>query len=182
MAQQARHPPRTSSVVATALPPGALLAAYAETQAYTDCYSVTVGRPVSFAEFIEAFYTTPPFKLERWLLGRFAGLASTDAEARRLAQGQASRFAAWHVEAREPHQAILAAGRTRSWLMVGPQPAEPGATTTLFFGSAVVPRKRGGMGWSFNALLGFHKLYSRVLLGTAARRLARGSCQAQGLG
>jgi hypothetical protein len=182
MAQQARHPPRTSSVAATALPPGALLAAYAETQAYTDCYSVTVARPVSFAEFIEAFYTTPPFKLERWLLGRFAGLASTDAEARRLAQGQASRFAAWHVEAREPYQAILAAGRTRSWLMVGPQPAEPGATTTLFFGSAVVPRKRGGMGWSFNALLGFHKLYSRVLLGTAARRLARGSCQAQGLG
>lgn len=145
MAPQAVSPSRTSSVVAATLPRGALLAAYAETQAYTDCYSVTLTRPASFAEYIESFYTTPPFKLERWLLGRLAGFPSTDAEARLLAQGQVSRFAAWHVEAREPHQAILAAGRTRSWLMVGPQPAEPDATTTLFFGSAVVPRQRGGM-------------------------------------
>lgn len=45
------------------------------------------------------------------------------------------------------------------------------AGTTLYFGSAVVPRKRGGMGWPFTALLGFHKLYSRVLLGSAVRRL-----------
>jgi hypothetical protein len=29
------------------------------------------------------------------------------------------------------------------------------------------------LGWPFRALLGFHKLYSRILLAAAARRLAR---------
>jgi hypothetical protein len=117
-----------------------------------------------------AFYTTRIFKLERWLLARIR-LPSTDQEASLLAQGQLTRFAAWSVESREQNQAILAAGRTRSWLMASQAPTGPGATT-LYFGSAVVPRRRGGLGWQFKALLGFHRLYSRVLLASAVRRLA----------
>jgi len=162
-----------STVEVASLPSGALLEAYTRTDAYTDCYSVKLPRAASLAEFIAAFYTTPVFKLERWLLGQFAGFPSTDAEAQLLAQGQVSRFAAWEVEAREPNQAVLAAGRTRSWLMVVPRDEGPEARTTLFFGSAVVPRKRGGLGWQFSALLGFHKLYSRILLDAAVRRLAK---------
>jgi hypothetical protein len=46
----------------------------------------------------------------------------------------------------------------------------------LYFGSAVVPlRRKSGepaLGFTFSALLGFHKLYSRVLLSTARSRLA----------
>jgi hypothetical protein len=78
------------------------------------------------------------------------------------------------VEAREPAQVLLCDlhGRTRSWLMVA---ARDGATQ-LFFGSAVVPLvdKRSGrkrLGFAFHALMGFHKLYSRLLLSAAAQRL-----------
>jgi hypothetical protein len=50
--------------------------------------------------------------------------------------------------------------------------------TSLYFGSAVVPVRspktgRTRLGPVFSALLGFHKLYSRVLLRAARRRLYR---------
>ena len=160
-----------SSVQVAALPVGALLERYSATGAYTDCYEVAVPGHASLAEFMAAFYTTPVFKVERWLLAHLARYPSTDEQALSLAKGQLTHFAAWQVEARESGQAILAAGRTRSWLMV--RPAKGGATS-LFFGSAVVPRRRGGLGWSFGVLLGFHRLYSRVLLASAARRLTKG--------
>jgi hypothetical protein len=153
------------------LPAGALLEAYARAGTYTDCFCVRVERQVTLADFMSAFYTTPVFKLERWLLAR-GGMPSSDAEAVALAEGRLDRFAAWTVEAREPMQAVLAAGRTRSWLTARPDSDAP-TRTLLYFGSAVVPRRRGGMGWPFRALLGFHKLYSRILLGAAARRLER---------
>jgi len=52
------------------------------------------------------------------------------------------------------------------------------AGTRLYFGSAVVPRRsarsgREGLGPLFSSLLGFHKLYSRLLLRAARSRLAR---------
>lgn len=161
------------SVQVNSLPAGSLLKHYADSGAYTDCYTTTLAGQTSLVDFMAAFYTTPIFKVERWLIARFLGRPSTDQEAELLAQGQLNHFAAWHVESREPSQAILAAGRTRSWLMAYPPSAESG-TTTLCFGSAVVQRRRGGIGWQFNALLGFHKLYSRALLAAAARRLAKG--------
>lgn len=160
------------SVHATKLPAGALLEHYSASGAYTDCYTATLRGQASLTEFMTAFYTTPIFKLERWLLARFLRLPSTDQEAQLLSQGKLIRFSAWNVECRESNQAILAAGRTRSWLMASQFPAGSG-TTALFFGSAIVPRKCGGLGWQFNALLFFHKLYSRLLLASAIRRLAR---------
>jgi hypothetical protein len=154
------------SVRSAPLPPDALLASYSSSGAYTDCYSVQLDRPASLGDFMAAFYTTGIFKLERWLLtSRFP---SSDKEAESLARGEVTRFCAWHVEDRRADQAVLAAGRTRSWLMVAPS----GESTTLFFGSAIVPRRRGGLGWQFTILMGFHKLYSRILLRAAARRLA----------
>ncbi len=164
--------PQLTTVYPSVLPQGALLSKYVGTGAHTDCYSVNVAQPVSLAEFVEAFYSTPLFKLERRLLSLAAGFPSTDEEARELARGERQRFAAWSVEAREPHQILLAAGRTRSWLMVGAPAAASGPSDVLFFGSAVLPRRQGGLGWQFTALLGFHRLYSRLLLGAAARRLA----------
>lgn len=156
------------------LPPGALLARYGGEEGYADCYSTTVPGPVGHAAFVEAFYSTRLFKLERWLLARL-GYASTDEQARQLAMGQRERFAAWTVEARAADQLLMcdAVGGTRSWLMVAP--AEGGGTR-LHFGSAVVPRRRGPgqrprMGLVFHALLGFHRLYSRALLAAACRRL-----------
>ena len=151
----------------------ALLQHYAASGAYTDCYAATVPGRVSLAELMAAFHTIPVFKRERWLLARLPSLPSTDQEAQLLAEGSLIRFSAWKVERRESNQAILSAGRTRSWLMASQDPGGSG-TTALFFGSAIEPRGRGGLGWQFNALLLFHKAYSRILLASAIRRVARG--------
>ena len=154
-------------VRAASLPPDALLASYSRSGAYTDCYSVTLDRPASLGDFMEAFYTTRVFKLERWLLASILRIPSSDDEAKSLAQGDVDRFSAWQVEARREDQAVLAAGRTRSWLMVAPS----GKFTTLFFGSAIVPQERGNLGWQFTMLLTFHKVYSRILLRAAAKNM-----------
>jgi hypothetical protein len=170
-----------SSVQACALPEKALLAQYTRSGAYTDCYVAELARPVSHAEYVEAFYTGKLFKLERLLLAWFASRPSTDRQAKELACGALARFAAWRVEARSPDQLLLCdiSGRTRSWLMVAPARVGDAATTRLYFGSAVVPvlDKQSGkasFGFAFKALLGFHKLYSRALLSAARARLARG--------
>jgi len=164
------------------LPSGALLGRYADA-GYVDCYTATVARGVSQAEFVEAFYTGGIFKLERWLLTLVVAKPSTDEEARQLAAGERADFAAWRVEDRACDQLLMCdiGGRTRSWLMVTADPG--GAATRLYFGSAVVPGKRPtaskrGMGIVFRALLGFHKVYSRVLLRAAHARLAATQGQA----
>jgi hypothetical protein len=154
-----------------------LLARYAGEGGYADCYTAVLERPVTHAEFVEAFYTGSVFKMERLLLRLFLSKPSTDAQAKQLAAGEVDTFSAWHVEGRAPNQLLLCDlhGRTRSWLMVAP--AAQGSSTQLYFGSAVVPvEDRAGkrrMGVIFAALLGFHRLYSRILLGAACARLTR---------
>lgn len=163
------------------LPEGALLHKYRGQDAYADCYVAEVERPVSQSEYVEAFYTTAVFKLERLILKWFASRPSTDMEARQLAAGTRDAFAAWSVEGQTSDQLLLCdfAGRTRSWLMAVPiDNDDHSAGTRLYFGSAVVPvvSARSGkatLGFVFRALLGFHKLYSRVLLHTAKSRLMR---------
>jgi hypothetical protein len=160
------------------LPAEALLNRYRSGGGFADCYVTELPRVVSHAEFVEAFYTTALFKLERLLLRLFLSRASTDQQAAGLARGELDAFAAWAVEGRAPDQLLLAdvGGRTRSWLMVAP--AEGAAGTRLYFGSAVIPQRsarsgRSGLGPLFTALLGFHKLYSRLLLRAARSRLSR---------
>jgi hypothetical protein len=167
-----------ASIQSCELPGDAILRRYASGGTYTDCYVAEVARPVSHAEYVAAFYTTPPFKLERRLLAWFVARPSTDAQAEDLALGKRDSFAAWTVEARAHNQVLLCdfQGRTRSWLMSSATSNHQ--ATRLFFGSAVVPivDRRSGqarMGAAFRALLGFHKLYSRVLLRAAVTRLAR---------
>lgn len=161
-----------------ALPDGSLLSPYAGSGGYADCYVAEVAGAVSHAEFVEAFYTSAVFKLERWVLRLLVSRPSTDAQAKQLALGELGAFAAWSVEGRAPNQLLLCdmAGRTRSWLMVSAAGGGGPTCTRLFFGSAVVPARsaaagRGSLGPVFSALLGFHKLYSRVLLGAARSRL-----------
>ncbi len=160
------------------LPAEALLRRYLGGGGYADCYVTELSRPISQPEFVEAFYTTAVFKLERLLLSWLVARPSTDSQAAQLARGELASFAAWSVEAREPQQLLMSDlhGRTRSWLMSAP--GSNGQATRLFFGSAVVPvrdRHSGAprMGRSFRALLGFHRIYSRVLLRAAVARLAQ---------
>ena len=161
------------------LPSAALLRRYQHGGAYADCYFTDVAGAVSQSAFVEAFYTTPLFKVERAILKWFAARPSTDIDARRLAEAAVDSFAAWSVEGRTADQLLLAdyTGRTRSWLMAAPVVGHAGgASTRLYFGSAVVPRvsARSGkrdLGFTFRALLSFHKLYSRALLSSARARV-----------
>ena len=162
------------------LPTNALLAKYANSGAYTDCFATDVARTVSHAGFVEAFYTGRLFKLERLLLRVFLCKPSTDLQARQLAAGELNEFAAWTVEERAGNELLLCAvdGRTRSWLMVSTTDVPSG--TRLYFGSALLPGRKTGnastgkptMGFTFKALLSFHNFYSRALLSAAARRLS----------
>ena len=158
-------------VAPTAVPESSFLGAYARNGAYTDCYAASVPGTVSLPEFVFAFYTTPLFKVERWLLARALRIPSTDPQALLLADAASDRFSAWKVEHRSGSEILLDAGQTRSWLSVRPG-AQADAATTLLFGSAVVPQRPGGkFGLPFHALLGFHRLYSGLLLSSACRRV-----------
>lgn len=158
----------------TPVPAESFLGAYARNGAFTDCYATAAPVPVTLAQFVEAFYTTRLFKIERWLLATIVNLPSTDAQASLVAEGRSAQFAAWTVEHRSDDEILLAAGRTRSWLCVRSQ-AGSTASTTLLFGSAIVPVRPGGeLGLMFQLLLGFHRLYSRLLLAAAARRVMNG--------
>jgi hypothetical protein len=161
------------------VPQDSLLHAYQRGTGFADCYVAGVAGAVSQAAFVEAFYTSGLFKVERTLLQHLASRPATDAEARLLAQGQARRFSAWQVEGQSDGELLLAdlSGRTCSWLRASAieSPTQT-PRTRLYFGSAVVPRQHGGaaqpgMGWPFHALLGFHRLYSRLLLQAASWRV-----------
>ena len=161
------------------LPENALLIRYREDGAYTDCYSTQINQTVTLSDYVEAFYTTRLFKLERAILKWAVSKPSTDEDARSLAEAKVEKFAAWKVEARQDNQILLSdyRGRTRSWLMCTPGGSNGDINTRLYFGSAVVPvaiEQTGGrrMGHAFNAMLLFHNLYSRVLLRSAASRLS----------
>ena len=160
------------------LPEGSLLLRYRENGAYTDCYSVEVNREISQAEYIRAFYTTIPFKLERFILKWAVSKPSTDEEVGLLAEAKTERFAAWYVEERQEHQILLSdyRDRTRSWLMSKPSGSEANKSTQLYFGSAVVPasanaKEKQHKRSTFSVLLQFHKLYSRILLSSARSQL-----------
>ena len=160
-----------------ALPAHALTSGYERAGAYTDCYVADIAHAVTHAQFVEAFYTTWLFRLERLVLRALLGMRSTDAEAAELARARREKFAAWSVEARAENQLLMCdfQGKTRSWLMVE---TIPDGATRLYFGSVVVPEVHADTGAKrltagFRLLLGFHQVYSRALLRAARTRLRR---------
>ena len=164
------------SIEKCAVPADALLAKYSVNGTYTDCYAAEIPGRISFSEFVFAFYTTLLFKLERLILKWTVSKPSTDAQARQLAESDIEKFAAWHVEARSENEILMCdfRGRTRSWLMAAPMSTVSGARTRLYFGSAVVPiRGAQSLEFGFQALLGFHQIYSVLLLYSAKSRLKR---------
>jgi hypothetical protein len=138
---------------------------------------VTVARPVSLGDFVYAFYTSPVFRIERSILRILASAPSTDAEARGVSDGSGSSFAIWRVGDRTTTQLLMCDRfeKTRSWFQVVPM---EGGGTLLRFGSAVAAsrnRETGALlvGRGFRWLMGFHVLYSRILLGAARRRVTK---------
>lgn len=165
------------TVVPCPLPPSSVLLPVRAAGGYADCFTTDVPSSVTHAEFVEAFYTTWLFKLERMVIQLVTFRVTSDLDARDLAQGRRDDFAVWKVEHRLADQLLLAdrTGTTKSWLMVEPQAL---LATRLYFGSAVLARtnRRTGekrLGFLFHALLGFHRGYSSALLRAAASRLSR---------
>jgi hypothetical protein len=147
---------------------------------YADCYGLTIDRAVPLPAFVYAFYTSPVFRLERTILRHAVKLPSTDDEARELAAGTRDTFAAWRVGARTTTQLLMCDryGSTRSWFAVTPLAYVDHPKTLLQFGSGVATPAAAGGGrprrsQGFRLLLGFHDLYSRVLLSAARGRLSR---------
>jgi hypothetical protein len=138
-----------------------------------DCFSVGVEKAVTLSDFVYAFYTSPVFRIERAILRTLAHAPSTDGEARAVAEGSGAAFAIWRVGERTSTQLLMCDRfeRTRSWFQVVPM---AGGGTLLRFGSAVAASQNRGTaamsaGWGFRLLMGFHVLYSRMLLGAARR-------------
>jgi hypothetical protein len=156
--------------VSQPVPAATLLQSYCQQPgAFTDAYVLAVARPVSLGDLITAFYNSPVFRPERWLLGALLGRRADNTAVARLAAGEVTQFSAWTVEARCTSEILLCdfQGRTRSWLMV--EVVDGG--TRLHFGSAVVARQDKASSAAFRLLVGFHKAYSRALLWGAARNL-----------
>jgi hypothetical protein len=160
-----------------ALPAHSLLNPYAA-NGYADCFVAALAGSVTHAQYVEAFYTSWLFKLERFVLRWLVAKPSTDEEARALAQGKRDEFAAWSVESRAPEQLLVRdyQGKTCSWLMVEPGFENNRAITRLYFGTGIVPRVNRHTGqrrltFFFRALVPFHKVYARSLLSAARSRL-----------
>ncbi len=160
------------SVEKCPVPANTMLGKYSSvTGAYVDCYMTEISCRATFPEFTFAFYTTPLFKLERLILKMTVSKPSTDTEARQLADGNIENFAAWTVESRRENEILMCdfLGRTRSWFMV----KDNGAQSQMYFGSAVVPKAgKTSLEFGYRALLGFHQIYSVLLLYFARSRIA----------
>lgn len=157
------------------LPRHSLLQKYRHSGDFTDCYSVDIKSQVTFEDYLSAFYCSWLFKVERWILSWAIKRPSDDQQVKDVAASTRQQFAAWDVEARSENQLLMCDlhHRTRSWFMT----ENTAEGTRLFFGSAVVKQAsnngKSKMGFVFNALSGFHALYSRALLQAAKARLEK---------
>lgn len=157
-----------------AVPGDSLLHRYAANpEDFTDCFEVMHPLAVDFETYVAAFYTTWLFRMERFGLSIALRRRIRDADAVALAGGRVDRFAVWEVEDRTEGQLLLrdTSGHTRSYLALV---AKEGGVTRLIFGSAVVAGPDGTLPVLARALMPFHRLYSKLLLRTAERKLRRG--------
>lgn len=166
------------TIEARPLPSDAMLLRYAGGGGYVDCFATQVPGAVSLPAFIEAFYRSAVFKLELFTVGLLFAKPWSDQRAQRLAAGELDAFSAWRVEARDERQLLMReiiSDKTRLWLMV--EPAADGASTRCYFGTAVIPvgvRADGSPRMSvLFSLIGFHKVYARMLLAGATSGLRR---------
>jgi hypothetical protein len=166
------------SIEKRSVPTNTLLEKYSMNGTYTDCFWTEIPEWISLPEFIFAFYTTSLFKLERLILEWVVSKPSTDTQARQLADGIIEKFAAWRVESRTKNEILMCdfRGRTRSWFMIAP--VNGSTQTRLYFGSAIVPIRNSktgklSLGFIFQALLGFHRVYSVLLLYFAKSSILR---------
>lgn len=159
------------------LPDIALSVKYREKGAFVDCYYIDIPKEISLEKYIQAFYTTILFKVERGILSISTLKFASDKDAVQLSLGQTKDYSIWSVENRQDNQILLAefTGKTKSWLMVQPR---KNSMTRLYFGSVVVPKNlsdsgQASFGLLFHVLSKFHQIYSRALLKAATKKLMK---------
>ncbi len=168
------------------LPEGSFLARYLDREgAYTDCFRVDVPGGPDLPAYIETFFDSWVFRLERRVLTLAGKGPATRKTVEALAHQDAQRFAAWIVRERDDSQILMEVPRTpiRTWLRVLPSDEQPGHVR-LYFGSALVPPHRtdgapARLGPLFRWTTGLHKLYSHILLDAAARDWKRSAVTPQ---
>ena len=155
--------------------PNTLVAPFLE-KGYADSYRTEINRSISLEEYVYNFYTSPLFKIERFILAWTVSKPSQDLDAREIAKGNTEKFAAWTVENRRENELLMCdfTKRTRSWFMVKQVGTSDAPRTQLYFGTGVSPSaNKKSMGLLFNLLLPFHKIYSISLLYFAKRQLSK---------
>ena len=164
-----------SQITSTALPEDAFLTRYEmQPHTHTDCFHTRLPKQIPLEDFVNAFFSSWLFRIERLILKLTVKKPATDEDIAKLAKGTSSTMAAWVTEERSEDQLLLQVPDTpiRTWLMR----ETDGECTHLYFGSAILPARtdKGGkpaMGHIFFVLMGFHKLYARALLFCARRAL-----------
>ncbi|ORY00779.1 hypothetical protein K493DRAFT_390705 [Basidiobolus meristosporus CBS 931.73] len=172
----------------------------AEEQIYLDSFSIQVPQsqlstPHSTADqdrllsnYARAFYTSPVFKFERFLLGLFKGSSQTPPEtdkdilSKKFQVGDVVAVETYQVSKRDSNQIEFKFSLQKdvidgsSWLAVQ-EPETEGGAYTFWFGTAIYPANKELADFesrfkSDNLEARFHKLYSRVLIDMAVKKLA----------
>jgi len=124
--------------------------------------------------FINAFFNSWLFRIERLILKLTLKKPATDQDITKLANGMSNTMTAWRIEQRDDNQILLEVPDTpiRTWLMR----EDAGDHTNLYFGIAILPMRtdkngKPAMSHISIVLMGFHQLYARALLYLAKRAL-----------
>lgn len=167
------------SIEKSAVPANSLLASYTG-NGYTDSYRTELTGHISMEDYVYKFYTSSLFKLERFILTWSVRKPSTDTQAKEISEGNTNKFAAWTLEDRRENELLMRdmADHTRSWFMVNHLGTKESPKTQLYFGTGISPSPRRknekpSIGFFFNVLLPFHKVYSVLLLYFAKRQLTQ---------
>ncbi len=143
----------------------------------TDAFRCKVDFSVNLEHFIQAFFDSSVFRLERLLIQILTRKQADLTQVKKLASGTDKTFAVWQVAQRSNFEILMKVGTgpIRSWLAAYP---DQDGGTSLYFGSAVLPTKgdKNGnqqVGFLFQATVWFHEFYSRLLLKSAVRTLTK---------
>lgn len=107
-------------VIATTLPKSACLNDYEHhAGVYTDCFQTELPKGGTLESYINAFFNTWLFRIERMILSTAAKKPVSDEDIARLAQGTSNTMSAWQVERRDADQILLEVPQPpiRTWLM-----------------------------------------------------------------
>jgi hypothetical protein len=146
-----------------------------------DCYSLEIDGKVSLEEFVEAFFTSQVFQVERMVLP----VASTDEQARQFARGTTADFATWRAVGRTEGEFLTIWGdgspetteipksgtQGATWFRVEPAGTADAPRTRISLGSSIVGTPNPLTSFVMGIATPLHGVYSQTLVQCAADNL-----------